>query len=246
VRIVRFDHRGRVAHGVLDGDTVDVLAGRPHDPLHSTGQRVPLDEVRLLAPVTPGLLVGMARNTGPADRALPPRSFLKPPGSVIGPRDPIPVPAGIGRVDAEAELAVVIGRTARGLTGADALRVVLGYTVANDVTARDLQQCDPLWTQAKGYDGFTPVGPWIDTRFDADAADVVLLVGDEQVRGNTADLGRGVAEILVHLTSFLTLHPGDVVLTGAPGTFASITPGDLVTASVEGLGTLSNPAEELA
>ena len=127
--------------------------------------------MRLLAPVEPRTVVGMAHNTGPADRALAPQAFLKPARSVIGPGEAVGVPAGVGRVDAEGELAVVVGRTSRDLTTGDALDAVFGYTVANDVTGRDLQRSDPLWTTAKGYDTFTPLGPWIETDLDAGAGE---------------------------------------------------------------------------
>jgi len=152
------------------------------------------------------------------------------------------VPDGIGHVDAEGELAVVIGTTARHLTAADALDAVLGYTVANDVTARDLQQSDPLWTTAKGQDGFTPLGPWIETDLDALDVEIVVSHNGRALRGaSTRDLARDVVEVLVHVTLFLTLGPGDVVLTGAPGECARIRPGDDVAITVAGLGTLANP-----
>ncbi|MFR0357674.1 fumarylacetoacetate hydrolase family protein [Streptomyces sediminimaris] len=205
-----------------------------------TGRTLPLDSVRLLAPVEPRLVVGMARNGEPEDRRLPPSAFLKPPGSVIGTGDPIPLPARVGRVDAEGELAVVIGRTARNLTAGDALHAVLGYTLGNDVTARDLQPDDPL--QAKGYDGFTPLGPWIETDLDAGAVDLAVSVGGRSPAvGSTARLARGVSEILAYLTSFLTLHAGDVVLAGAPGTHGPVAVGETVTISAPGLGVLTNP-----
>jgi 2-keto-4-pentenoate hydratase/2-oxohepta-3-ene-1,7-dioic acid hydratase in catechol pathway len=243
MRIARILHRGRVSYAAVESDVLTLV----EDPF-TTGAaqaphaaRIALDEVRLLAPVEPRTVVGMAHNTGAADRKLPPQAFLKPTRSVIGPGEPVAVPGGVGRVDAEGELAVVLGRTARNLTVDDALDAVLGYTVANDVTARDLQQADPLWTSAKGFDGFTPLGPWIDTDLDPDGAVVqVAINGRELAAASTSDLARNVVEILVHVTSFLTLEPGDVVLTGAPGEYGEIVPGDEVTVTIEGLGTLRN------
>jgi 2-keto-4-pentenoate hydratase/2-oxohepta-3-ene-1,7-dioic acid hydratase in catechol pathway len=244
MRIARIVHRGRVSYAAVESQTLTLV----EDPFTMRAGRLPhaarigLDDVRLLAPVEPRTVVGMAHNTGPQDRELPPQAFLKPAGSVIGPGEVVGVPAGVGRVDAEGELAVVIGRTARDLTPDDALDAVLGYTVANDVTARELQQTDPLWTSAKGFDGFTPLGPWIDTDIDPDAALVQLTIGGRELAaGRTCDLARDVVEILVHVTSFLTLGPGDVVLAGAPGEYGEIVPGDDVSVTVEGLGTLSNP-----
>jgi 2-keto-4-pentenoate hydratase/2-oxohepta-3-ene-1,7-dioic acid hydratase in catechol pathway len=244
MRIARIVHHGRPSYAVVDGDVLTLV----EDPFStgrtspSRGPRLALDAVRLLAPVEPRTVVGMAHNTGAADRELPPQAFLKPARSVIGPGETVGVPPGVGRVDAEGELAVVLGSTARDLTADDALDAVLGYTVANDVTARALQQTDPLWTSAKGYDGFTPLGPWIDTDVDPDGALVqVTISGRRLAAAPTSDLARNVVEILVHVTSFLTLGPGDVVLTGAPGEYAEIVPGDDVSVTVEGLGTLSNP-----
>jgi len=244
MRIARIVHRGRVSYAAVESEVLTLV----EDPFTTGAAQAPhaarlaLDEVRLLAPVAPRTVVGMAHNTGPADRELPPQAFLKPTGSVIGPGEVVGVPAGVGRVDAEGELAVVLGRTARNLTADDALDAVLGYTVANDVTARDLQQTDPLWTSAKGYDGFTPLGPWIETDLDPGAAVVqVAINGRKLAAASTSDLARNVVEILVHVTSFLTLEPGDVVLTGAPGEYGEIVPGDEVSVTIEGLGTLSNP-----
>src|SRR4029079_19274289 len=138
VRIARIDHGGRPVRAAVEGDHLVLL-----DP---TGTAVRLSGARLLAPTAPRVVLGMAHNTGAADRLLPAQAFLKPSRTVIGPGEPIPVPDGIGHVDAEGELAVVIGTTARHLTAADALDAVLGYTVANDVTARALPHSDPLWT----------------------------------------------------------------------------------------------------
>jgi 2-keto-4-pentenoate hydratase/2-oxohepta-3-ene-1,7-dioic acid hydratase in catechol pathway len=235
VRIARIDHGGRPARAAVEGDRLVLL----DDP---AGTTVPLAGARLLAPTDPRVVLGMAHNTGAADRELPPQAFLKPSRTVIGPGAPIPLPDGIGHVDAEGELAVVIGSTARHLTGADALDAVLGYTAANDVTARDLQRSDPLWTTAKGHDGFTPLGPWIETDLDAFDAEVTVRRNGRALRaGSTRDLARDVVEILVYVTSFLTLGPGDVVLLGAPGECARIHPGDVVEIAVAGLGTLANP-----
>ncbi|WP_306184014.1 MULTISPECIES: fumarylacetoacetate hydrolase family protein [unclassified Streptomyces] len=249
MRIVRFrPQRGTATgeepvagHGLVEGDVLHQVS----DPFKGktprlTGRTLPLDSVRLLAPTEPRLVIGMARNGEPDDRRFPPNAFLKPPGSVIGPGDPIPLPGHVGRVDAEGELAVVIGRTARNLAVGDALDAVLGYTLGNDVTARDLQAGDPL--QAKGYDGFTPLGPWIETDLDAGAVDLAVSIGGRSLPvGSTARLARGVSEILAYLTSFLTLHPGDVVLAGAPGTYGPVAAGETVAISAPGLGVLTNP-----
>lgn len=195
-----------------------------------------------LAPSAPANVLGMAHNTGPAGRALPPQAFHKAATSVVGPGDAIELGPDVGHVDPEAELTVVVGSRARGLTLDNALTAVLGFTIGNDVSARDLQKTDDLWISAKSQDTFTPAGPWIVTGLDgANLAIGITHNGTELKAASSADLGWGVAEILVYLTSFMTLHPGDLVLTGFPAECARIHPGDTVTCRVEGIGELTNP-----
>lgn len=205
-------------------------------------EKIAASEALLLAPCEPRLVLGMAHNTGPADRMLPPQAFLKSPHSVVGPGEAITLEPGQDSVDGEAELAIVIGSRARNLTAQNALTAVFGYTCANDVTDRADQAADSLWTPAKSRDTFTPLGPWIDTDLPTDHVTVVL--GDDRGDGpavSTAALARGVVEILVYLTSVLTLHPGDVVLTGAPGPSRRLVAGDTSRVTVDGIGELVNP-----
>jgi 2-keto-4-pentenoate hydratase/2-oxohepta-3-ene-1,7-dioic acid hydratase in catechol pathway len=248
MRLARFRHRGRTLWGEVNGDRLTVVG----DPLRQEsgdsalgserGTTIPIGHVRLLAPATPLTVVGMAHNTGPIDRRRPPQAFLKPPRGVTGPGTGIPVPAGIGRVDAEAELAIVIGRQSRHVRASDALDHILGYTLANDVTARALQESDPLWTSAKGGDGWTPLGPWLVTGVDPDGMHLGLRIDERELAvASTAGLARNVTEILAYVTSFMTLGPGDVILTGAPGEVADIRPGDLVTVHSPDIGELTNP-----
>jgi 2-keto-4-pentenoate hydratase/2-oxohepta-3-ene-1,7-dioic acid hydratase in catechol pathway len=253
VRLARFRHSGRTLWGEVNGDRLtvvnDPLAQESGEsaPASEQGTTIPLSHVQLLAPATPLTVVGMAHNTGSIDRRRPPQAFLKPARGVTGPGAAIPVPAGIGRVDAEAELAIVIGRPARHVRASDALDHVLGYTMANDVTARALQESDPLWTSAKGGDGWTPLGPWLVTGIDPDGIRLGLRIGARELAvASTSDLARDVTEILAYITSFMTLGPGDVVLTGAPGEVARIRPGDRVTVHSNDIGELTNPvmAEE--
>ncbi|HET9128557.1 MAG TPA: fumarylacetoacetate hydrolase family protein [Propionibacteriaceae bacterium] len=250
--LARIAHEGGVSYAEPGPQGYTLLApgrGTPWpDGRREALGHLPLSAARLLAPVVPRTVVGMAHNTGAADRELPPQAFLKPVTSVSHPGQPIPLPPHAGLVEAEAELAVVVGRTARRLSARDALSHVLGFTVADDVTSRDRQRSDPLWFSAKGPDGWTPLGPWLVT--PADLADQGLDVDDLEVglsvdgvayrAGRTSDLARSVAECLVYVTSVLTLHPGDVVLTGAPGETARIRLGCRVTASIVGIGDLSN------
>jgi 2-keto-4-pentenoate hydratase/2-oxohepta-3-ene-1,7-dioic acid hydratase in catechol pathway len=199
-------------------------------------------DAELLAPCRPRVVIGMAHNTGSADRLLAPQAFHKSPHSVIGPGQHIELEPDQVAVDGEAELAVVIGRRSRNLTGDNALAAVYGYTCANDVTDRAAQGSDSLWTEAKSRDTFTPLGPWIRT--DLDPADLPVQLGDDQQSGtpaSTRGLARGVIDVLVYLSSIMTLHPGDVVLTGAPGRSLRLTPGGTSRVGIPGIGDLINP-----
>ena len=259
MRIARFSRSGDIAYGLVEGvgdDPAELslapLSGHPLFDPTPTGEVVPLSAVRLLAPVQPINVVCIGKNyadhvkemaglTGAADPGTP-TVFLKPATSVVGPGDPVRLPAGVGRVDHEAELAVVIGRPARDLTRENALAHVWGYTAANDVTARDQQKSDAQWTRGKGHDTFCPLGPWLET--DLDPADLrVRCEVDEVLRqdGNTRDLLFDVPAVLSFITSFMTLLPGDVVLTGTPAGVGPLVPGVEVSVSVEGVGTLTNP-----
>src|SRR6478735_6275451 len=200
-----------------------------------------------LAPCVPANVLGMAHNTGAAGRGLPPQAFHKAATSVVGPGDAVELRAGVGRVEPEAELTLVIGSRARGLTPGNAMGAVLGYTIGNDVSARNLQESDELWISAKSQDTFTPVGPWIVTDLNGD--DLAIGIkhnGRELQSASSADLGWKVEEILTYLTSFMTLHPGDLVLTGFPAECAPIAPGDTVTCHIAGIGELTNPVVSAA
>jgi 2-keto-4-pentenoate hydratase/2-oxohepta-3-ene-1,7-dioic acid hydratase in catechol pathway len=206
------------------------------------GATVPQEDFLFLAPSVPANVLGMAHNTGRAGRDLPAQAFHKAASSVIGPGDAIELTAGVGLVEPEAELTVVVGRKARGLTLENARTAILGFTIGNDVTARDLQKSDDLWLSAKSQDTFTPAGPWIVTGLDdADLPIGIVHNGAELTPASTADLGWKVDEILVYLSSFMTLHPGDLVLTGFPAATARLESGDAVTCRVGGIGELTNP-----
>ncbi|MCY7363958.1 MAG: fumarylacetoacetate hydrolase family protein [Frankiaceae bacterium] len=260
MRIARFSRSGDIAYGLVQGDGDEVaelslapLAGHPLFDPTLTGEVLPLSSVRLLAPTQPINVVCIGKNyadhvaemadlTGPSGFAGDPTVFLKPATSVVGPGDPIRLPAGVGRVDHEGELAVVMGKPARDLTPENALAHVWGYTAANDVTARDQQKSDTQWTRGKGHDTFCPLGPWLET--DLDPADLrVRCEVDEVLRqdGRTRDLLHDVPAVLAFITSFMTLLPGDVVLTGTPAGVGPLVPGESVTVEVEGVGRLTNP-----
>ncbi len=252
MRLLRFRHGERIATGVSEAgdDVVRVLEGTFfQDPL-PTGEELPLEDVHLLAPVLPSKLVCVGRNYAAhaaewgLDVPDEPVLFLKPSTAVIGPLDPIQLLPVSRRVDYEGELAVVIGRLAKDIRAEDAYRVILGYTCANDVTLRDLQKTDEQWARAKGFDGSCPLGPWIETDLDPNGARVqTRLNGEVRQDGSTTDMVFGVATLIAYVTSFMTLLPGDVLLTGTPEGVGKLSGGDVVEVEVEGIGPLINPVK---
>jgi 2-keto-4-pentenoate hydratase/2-oxohepta-3-ene-1,7-dioic acid hydratase in catechol pathway len=179
-----------------------------------------------------------------ADAPEIPLLFLKPPSSVIGPGQAIILPPQSQKVEHEGELAVVIGRRGRWVQAGDATDLVLGYTIANDVTARDLQRRDGQWTRGKGFDTFCPLGPWIDTEFDPADALITTHVNQElRQMASTRDMVFSVRQLIAFITSVMTLLPGDVILTGTPAGIGPLAAGDTVRVEIEELGSLSNPVK---
>jgi len=256
VRIARFSVDDEPKYGVVESDdpeglvgTVAVLDSDPlYRPVQFTGEQLQLADVRLLAPVIPrSKVVGIGRNYRAHAEELgndvpaEPLTFLKPNTSVIGPNDGIVYPEQTNNLHFEGELAVVIGRICRDLPRERAEEVIFGYTVANDVTARDLQKSDGQWARAKGYDTFCPLGPWITTELDPTDLRVSTTVNGEQKQdGRTSELIFDIPALLAYITSFTTLLPGDVVLTGTPAGVGPMLPGDEVAVTIEGIGTLTN------
>jgi len=249
MRLVRFRHGDRIATGAVQpgSDTVQVIAGTFFDDPLPTGEEVPIDDVMLLAPVLPSKLVCVGKNyaahAAEFGMEVPeePLLFLKPSTAVIGPDDAIRLLPISHRVDYEGELAVVIGRLARNVRAEDASRFILGFTCANDVTLRDLQRTDDQWARAKGFDGSCPLGPWIETSVDpTDAIVETRLNGEVVQNASTSDMVFGVAGLIEYVTSFMTLLPGDVLLTGTPEGVGKLTDGDVVEVEVEGVGSLRN------
>jgi 2-keto-4-pentenoate hydratase/2-oxohepta-3-ene-1,7-dioic acid hydratase in catechol pathway len=252
MRLVRFRYGDRIATGAsaFGSDTIQVLQGTFFEDPVPTGEEVPFDDVRLLAPVLPTKVVCVGKNYEAhaaefgAEVPEEPLVFLKPSTAVIGPHDPIPLLPISRRVDYEGEMAVVIGRIARNVRTEEAFRVILGYTCANDVTLRDLQKTDDQWARAKGFDGSCPLGPWIETDLDPNDVRVeTRLNGEVRQAGQTSDMVFGVATLIEHVTTFMTLLPGDVLLTGTPEGVGPLSAGDTVEVEVDGVGALSNPVE---
>jgi 2-keto-4-pentenoate hydratase/2-oxohepta-3-ene-1,7-dioic acid hydratase in catechol pathway len=206
--------------------------------------------VRLLAPVLPSKVIGFgAAGREPGERAGAGAAdgsvmYLKPSTAVCGPADAIRYPAGPAeRVDAAGGLAVVIGRLCRHVAADQAAPVVLGYTCAVDITARDLAERDGQWTRAKGFDTFFPLGPWIETGAEPGALELATAVNGE-VRHRAIGLGRDVPALVARASSVMTLLPGDVLLTVAAGGAEPVRPGDEVSVTIDGIGTLTNKVEK--
>ena len=261
-RFVRLDASGTAAgqsprYGLIEGDPGDealaVMTGDPlYPPVQVTGERIPLADVRLLAPVIPrSKVIGIGRNY--ADHAAelgnepPPEPliFLKPNTSVIGPDDPVLRPRVSSQVDYEGELAVVIGRLCKDVPRERVDAVVLGYTCGNDVTARDLQRRDGQWARAKGFDSVCPLGPWIVTDLDVSDLRVTTRLDGVTVQdARTSDLLFDVPTLVAHASAAFTLLPGDVILTGTPAGVGPMVAGQRVEVEIEGIGVLANPVAD--
>ena len=239
--------------GGANPDTVATLTSDPlAGPVNFTGERHNLDDVRLLAPVIPrSKIVGVGRNyaahAAELGHEVPavPLLFFKPNTTVIGPGDPIVRPEATNDLHYEGELAIVIGRIGKQVPVERVPEVIFGYTIANDVTARDLQNAEGQWARAKGWDTFCPIGPWIVTHFDlAEAGNLDLtttLDGVVKQEGSTGLMLRGIAELVAYISNFTTLLPGDLILTGTPAGVGPMVPGQSVSVEIEKIGVLTNP-----
>ena len=260
MRIARFTTGDEPQYGVVVGDVDDLgipaddtkvvaLAGDPlHVGVQLTDTELALADIRLLAPVLPrSKVVGIGKNYAAhaaemgGDVPAEPLMFLKPNTSVVGPGDPVFYPRQSSEVHFEGELAVVIGRICRDVTPERVPDVVYGYTVGNDVTARDLQRSDVQFTRAKGFDSFCPLGPWIETELDTSDLHVTThLNGDLVQDGSTKDMVFDVPTLVSYVSSVMTLLPGDVILTGTPDGVGPMAVGDEVEVTVSGIGSLTN------
>ncbi len=250
MRVVRLLFEGDCRYGLADDDTVTLISDEPFAAWEPEGI-LPLSSAHLLSPVAPTKVVCVGLNYRPHiiemghDFPTEPVIFMKPSTAVIGPGCAIPLPAGVGRVDHEAELGVVIGRRTHQATPEQAAANILGYCCGNDVTARDVQKRDGQWTRAKGYDGFCPLGPWVETDVDPLGLDIACLVnGEVRQHANTSDMLFDPYELVSFVSRAMTLVPGDVVLTGTPGGIGPLHHGDTVEVRIEGVGSLVNPVGE--
>ena len=253
MRICRFtDDSDEPRYGLMDGEGTKIaeVTGDPlYTPIELTGNTFTTDDVRLLAPVIPrSKVVGVRRNYADHAQELgnevdaEPGLFLMPNTAVCGPGDPVFMPSISSEISYEGELAVIIGRMCKDVAPEDVPGVVLGYTCANDVTARDLQKADGQWARAKGMDTFCPLGPWIETELDTSDLVVRTRLDGELVQdGTTADMVFDVATVVSHVSRAFTLLPGDVILTGTPAGVGPVQPGQTVEVSIQGIGRLANP-----
>ncbi len=250
MRLVRFQVEGREACGIVQGDTVQELDGGFFGPLTILPATYSLDGVKLLAPCKPSKIVAVGLNY--RDHALElgfpipenPIIFLKPPTTIIGPGDRIVVPAMSSRIDYEAELGVVIRNATRCVSAEEAAGHILGYTCANDITARDLQKQDGQWTRAKSFDTFCPVGPWIETDLDPGNLLVESYHNERRMQSSrTSQFIFSVDRLLSFISEIMTLNAGDLIITGTPAGVGPMRHGDEIEVRIEGIGRLLNSVQ---
>ncbi len=249
MKVLRFMTReGGPLTGWLQDGQIGLLEGNLFEGYQRMDPMIPLERVQLLPPVLPGKIICVGRNYPEHAKEMSveipkiPILFLKPPSAVIGSGQPIEMPPQSTQVEYEGELAVVIGKSARHIQPDAARRIIFGYTIANDVTARDLQRSDGQWTRAKSFDTFCPLGPWIET--DIDPYDVLLtthLNGQLRQMTSTRDMVFPVFQLISFITSVMTLEAGDVILTGTPAGVGPVSAGDVVKVTIEGIGELISP-----
>jgi 2-keto-4-pentenoate hydratase/2-oxohepta-3-ene-1,7-dioic acid hydratase in catechol pathway len=249
MRIVRYQTKNEAPrYGWILENKVGPIEGDIYGAYHRLEAETPLTKVKLLAPTQPSKIICIGRNYAEHarehDAEVPkvPLIFLKPPSSIINPGDTILLPPQSQQVEHEAELVIVIGKHGRNIIAEEAKSYVYGYTVGNDVTARDLQKLDGQWTRAKGFDTFCPFGPWIDTEFDpSDAVITCKVNGQPRQMASTRDMVFNVNSLIAFISSVMTLEAGDIIFSGTPAGVSPLKPGDSVEVEIEGLGKLVNP-----
>jgi len=249
MRIVRYQQGNEAPrYGWVFEEKVGEIEGELFGVYRRREASLPLEEVRLLAPVLPSKIICVGRNyveharEHGAEVPKIPLIFLKPPSAILNPGEPILLPPQSQQVEHEAELVVVIGRRGKNILPEQAREYIFGYTVGNDVTARDLQRSDGQWTRAKGFDTFCPFGPWIDTEFDpSDAVITCRVNGQLRQMGSTREMVFSVPTLIAFISSVMTLEPGDLIFTGTPAGVGPLQEGDVVEVEIEGLGKLRNP-----
>lgn len=253
MRIVRYapEDGKKPRYGWLLNDKVGEIGGNVFGRYRRKEAETPLASVKLLAPSEPSKILCIGKNYVEHARELGsevpkvPLIFMKPPSSIISNGDTVVLPPQSAQVEHEGELVVVIGKGGRNITVENARRHILGYTIGNDVTARDLQRIDNQWTRAKGFDTFCAFGPWIDTDFDpADAVLTTRVNGQMRQMASTRDMVLNVPTLIAYISSIMTLEPGDLIFTGTPSGVGELRHGDEVVVEIEGLGSLRNPVRK--
>ena len=245
MRLVRFNSGGSTSYGVLDGDSIRQIMGEPFAEINYSGETFSLAEVKLLAPVEPKkiVLVGLnfASHAAEIHQETPsePLIFFKPSSAVVASGEEIVLPHQSTQVEIEAELTVVIGKRAKNVSQEKVSDYILGYTVANDVTARDIQLSDLQWARSKAFDSFCPVGPWIETDFVPENKRISSTInGETKQDASTSEMVYSPEFLISYISHNFTLEPGDIVLTGSPAGISRVVAGDVVQCSIEGIGTL--------
>ena len=246
MRLCRIEIVGAARWATIEGDLVRLLRGKPWEGVETVGGATPLATAHLLPPCEPTKIVCVGLNyrahASEMGKELPaePLIFLKAPSALLAPGGTVEIPAQSQRVEHEGELALVIGRTARNVSPAEALGHVLGYTCADDVTARDIQRREKVYARAKGFDTFCPVGPWLETEIgNPQGLDLELRVnGEVRQRGTTADMIFSLADVIAFVSRIMTLYPGDLISTGTPPGVGPLVAGDRVEVEIEGIGVL--------
>lgn len=247
MRLARFSRDGHVYNGVVEGEQIHQLEGSFFDGIEKTGHSFNLADVHLLTPVEPSKIICIGLNF--KDHAAEigqntqdePLMFFKPPSALIASGEQIVIPQQTSKAELEVELAIVVGKKAKNISEKDAQHFILGYTIANDVTARDVQFSDLQWARSKGFDTFGPLGPWIETDFNPRNKALISKVnGEVRQQGNTDNMISTPEALISYVSQNLTLFPGDVILTGSPAGISGIKSGDLVECEIEGIGVLSN------
>ena len=248
MRFVRYQTEEKSPrYGWLLEDKIGDIEGDLFGEFRRLEATTPLAEATLLAPAQPSKIICVGRNYAAhakehnAEVPELPLIFLKPPSAINNPDGVIILPHQSQQVEHEAELVVVIGKRGRNIIPEEAKEHILGYTIGNDVTARDIQRADRLWTRGKGFDTFAPFGPWIDTDFDpADAVVTCRVNGQMRQMASTRDMVFSVDTIIAFVSSVMTLESGDIIFTGTPAGVGALVDGDKVDVDIEGLGVLSN------
>jgi 2-keto-4-pentenoate hydratase/2-oxohepta-3-ene-1,7-dioic acid hydratase in catechol pathway len=248
MKLIRYRLKEQVSFGAVVGTAIHCLEAGPWEPVRLGAAIAALEEVELLAPCQPTKIIAVGRNYAAhaaehgAEVPSEPLLFLKPSSAVVGPGASIVYPHHLSQwVEHEAELAVVIGRRAYQVSRGAASSVVLGYTCANDVTARDLQERDGQWTRSKSFDTFCPIGPWIVTGVEVDDLAIQCRVnGELRQDSRTGAMIFSVDELIAYASAVMSLYPGDIILTGTPDGVGPLVPGELVTVEIGGIGALEN------